>query len=53
MSWEQLIAITKEVRQIAEEDKRKPLLDCPNCGWPLEVNAKGVKNCPMGDFRTQ
>lgn len=24
---------------------------CPNCGWPLDVNAAGERNCPAGDYR--
>jgi hypothetical protein len=34
-----------------EEDNVRPLVECPNCGEPLQTNSRGVKNCPSGDFR--
>lgn len=27
-----------------------PPVACPNDGTPLEVNARGERNCPWGDF---
>ena len=50
MSWESLKAINDEARAMRAEDKAKPIVDCPICGFTLEEN-KGVFNCPMGHFR--
>ena len=52
MSNEQLIAITQEAKQIAAEEKAKPLIDCPIDGTLLVSNGKYL-NCPMGNFRTR
>jgi len=51
VSNEGLLAITKEMRQMRQEDKRRALVECPNCGTPLDYR-RGVYNCPMGDFTT-
>lgn len=52
MSYEKLVSITKEAREIAEQERQRPLVACPVCGALLQSNAKGVLNCPMGHFRT-
>lgn len=36
-----LLAIEPELLKLA----------CPKCGTPLDVNAKGVYNCPLGHYR--
>lgn len=51
MSWAQLQAIRQEQRQMAEVERNAPLVACPRCGTPLDVR-DGIRNCPMGDFRT-
>ena len=52
MSWAQLQSIRQEQRQTAQDERTAPLVDCPNCGTPLDVR-DGLYNCPMGDFRTR
>lgn len=47
--WGGLGAILKEAKALAENEP--PLIACPKCGTPLQQNADGVKNCPMGHFR--
>lgn len=53
MSWEQLQAITEEAKLLRREDKQRELVSCPICGDILEENSDGLKNCPMGHFRTR
>ena len=52
MSYSQLVAILKEVRQTAREQREMPLVECPFDGTPL-VFRDGVYNCPMGYYRTR
>lgn len=35
----------------AEIQATKEPVDCPVCGTVLEIDARGRRNCPMGDFR--
>jgi hypothetical protein len=51
MSWSTLADIKRENREAAEARERAPLIECPRCGWPLQVRGN-VRNCPTGDFRT-
>jgi len=45
--------IVEEARQIEQEQRAKPLVDCPICGGPLDYNEKrGLLSCRMGHFRT-
>ena len=52
MSNEQLVGILKDARKTAAEERRKPLLECPYDGEPLEFR-NGVYNCPLGNYRTR
>ena len=53
MAWNELLQIKKANIEIAEEERRRKLASCPNCGHaPLDENAQGVLNCPIGDFRS-
>tara|TARA_R110002020_G_C16269117_1_gene770966 strand:- start:32 stop:199 length:168 start_codon:yes stop_codon:yes gene_type:complete len=53
MTWDQLLQIKKANLEIAEEERRRKLASCPNCGQaPLDENENGVLNCPIGDFRS-
>jgi hypothetical protein len=52
MSNQQLLDIIKESRQLAADDRKAPLLECPNDGTPLKLR-NGTYNCPMGDYRTR
>lgn len=45
-------AIVREAKALAEQDRAKPELDCPLCGEPLQFNARGQANCPLGHYRT-
>lgn len=45
-------ALKEAARQDAESDKNAPLIDCPVCGTVLDVNSAGVRNCPLGHYRT-
>lgn len=44
------LAIIKEAREIDEQDKARPLVDCPVCGTRLDKNSRGAVNCPMGHY---
>jgi len=52
MSNQQLLDIIKDERKQAEDERRKPLLECPYDGSPLKLR-DGVYNCPMGNYRTR
>ena len=45
-----LRAITEEAKRLLEEDRAKPLIDCPICGSRLDKNSRGAVNCPLGHF---
>lgn len=50
--WGGLRSIIEEARQIEREDRMRPEVDCPICGEVLQVNSRGVGNCPMGHYTT-
>jgi 4-hydroxy-3-methylbut-2-en-1-yl diphosphate synthase IspG/GcpE len=53
MPWNDLLEIKKANIEIALEESEQEVVACPNCGQaPLDVNAQGVVNCPMGDYRS-
>ena len=52
MSNEQLLAITKEARQLRLADEQRPLVECPIDGTPLDFR-NGVANCPMGNWTSR
>lgn len=52
MSYEQLVGILKDIRQIWRDDQQRPLVECPFDGKPLEFK-DGVANCPLGNFRSR
>ena len=51
MGWNQLL----DIKNQAKADARKPEVRvpemCPIDGERLEINSKGERNCPMGNFR--
>lgn len=51
MSWESLLAIEQEARQMAAEDAARPPVACPNDGEPLRQGANGVTYCPFDGWR--
>lgn len=54
MSWQQLIAIREEAKQIATEERQKPPAECPNDGEPLEWSEKrGVWHCKFDGYVTR
>jgi len=47
MSFEQLkniIEFNREQETLAREEE---ITICPYCVWPLDVNSKGEKSCPI------
>ena len=53
MSYEQLIAISQEARELREQEAREAPTACPVHGVPLLYNARrGILFCPDGDFQT-
>lgn len=50
-----LLAILKEAREIREQDRQRERdpVDCPVCGEVLQVNSRGIKNCPLGHYRKE
>ena len=52
MSFEQLLAIRQEARQLRRADEDRPLVECPIDGTPLQFR-NGVANCPMGNWTSR
>jgi hypothetical protein len=50
MSWEQLLSIMDENRQLDEDWRSTPPVACPNDGTVLQQGGD-VLNCPMGDYQ--
>lgn len=51
MGWYQLLSISKEARQLREDERRAGPVACPNDGEPLQYNpVRGILFCPWGDF---
>ncbi len=51
MSWEQLLSIAGENRQLREEWRSNPPVACPIDGAVLQAGSDGELNCPMGDYQ--
>lgn len=47
--WGGLRGILDEARQLNEQADRE--VACPRCGTPLDFNAMGLGNCPLGHYR--
>lgn len=45
-------SIIDEARELANEERAREQVDCPLCGAPLDKNERGVKNCPLGHWRS-
>ena len=52
MSNQQLLGMLKDFRKIRQDDERRPLVECPIDGTPLEFR-NGVANCPMGNWTSR
>lgn len=50
MSWESLLAVQQEARQMAAEDAARRPVACPNDGEPLRDSARGLY-CPFDGWR--
>jgi uncharacterized Zn finger protein (UPF0148 family) len=46
-------AIMDEAAELKRLEPELLKLACPRCGTPLQVNDKGVRNCPMGHYRAE
>ena len=46
-------ALRTQARNEQQEWREQPLVDCPVCGTVLDVRADGLKNCPLGHYRTR
>lgn len=51
MAWGQLQDIQEQNRQDQRRHEIDPPDACPIDGEPLEVNARGVRNCPLGNYQ--
>lgn len=51
MSWEQLQNIAQEAREEHMRELNEPPVACPFDGEPLDINDRGVRNCPLGNYR--
>ena len=50
--WGGLRGIIDEARELAREERDRVEEACPLCGTPLDFNAQGAGNCPMGHWRS-
>ena len=50
MSWEQLQAIYQETQATIQQSGVAPTA-CPIDGERLEINQRGERNCPLGNYR--
>lgn len=53
MSWEQLIAIEQEARQILADEASSDPVACPNDGEPLVEGPDGVLFCRFDGWRAK
>lgn len=53
MSWEQLLDIAREARQLAEAEQSQPPEACPNDGEPLQRGPNGVLHCRFDGWTDQ
>lgn len=51
MGWRQLEAVIRENREAAEWEARQPPSFCPHDGATLIEGPRGVRDCPMGNYR--
>lgn len=45
MSWEQLLAISKEAAVLRQQEETRTPVECPIDGIPLERGPNGVLHC--------
>lgn len=46
------VAIVKEAQELLAIEPELLKQACPKCGEILQVNSEGVRNCPMGHYRS-
>ena len=51
MGYEDLKAILDESRDQRRQEASQPPVACPHDGELLDVGPRGVRNCPLGNFR--
>ncbi len=51
MPYEGLKAIIDQARDEARQQDTEPPNVCPISGTLLDINGRGVRNCPDGDYR--
>jgi len=51
MSWKQLQAMITENRAQAEQTASEAPMTCPIDGALLNINSRGERDCPMGNYR--
>lgn len=51
MSWEQLLSIMDENRQLDEDWRNTQPVACPIDGAVLQEGPDGELNCPMGNYQ--
>ena len=52
MSWEQLQSIIRQNKQIKRQENLQASSACPIDGAVLDVHPNGIRNCPLGNYRT-
>jgi hypothetical protein len=53
MPWDELMQTKNANLEIAKEESMQRPVACPKCGHaPLDENAQGVLNCPLGHWRS-
>lgn len=50
MGWEQLRAIYDENRSQARREAAEPPVACPLDGAILNINPRGDRSCPLGNY---
>jgi hypothetical protein len=51
VSWDQLVDIIRETRDIAAEERDTPPVACPNDGEPLSTGPTGELFCTFDGWR--
>lgn len=51
MSWEQLLDITREAEELAQDERARPPEACPNDGEPLTQAPDGGLHCRFDGYR--
>lgn len=51
MSWDSLLSIVREARQVAAEEAARRPVACPRDGEPLRTGPHGELYCPFDGWR--